>query len=175
MMPNNAAEPTAGADPVVAAAATGKVTLDTRFGVIEFDRADAIRMPRGLLGYTEFREYGLSDLPNPGVSQFKLLQSLVEPTLSFVVAPFNIECGAIEEDDLDGACRSLSITAENLAIVLIVATRKIGPETQVSVNLRAPIFIDTLSQTGWQFVLPKDRYPIRHVIMSEAAKAGQQG
>lgn len=138
MMPNNAAEPTAGADPVVAAAATGKVTLDTRFGVIEFDRADAIRMPRGLLGYTEFREYGLSDLPNPGVSQFKLLQSLVEPTLSFVVAPFNIECGAIEEDDLDGACRSLSITAENLAIVLIVATRKIGPETQVSVNLRAP-------------------------------------
>lgn len=175
MMPNNAAQPTAGADPVVAAAATGKVTLDTRFGVIEFDRADAIRMPRGLLGYTEFREYGLSDLPNPGVSQFKLLQSLVEPTLSFVVAPFNIECGAIEEDDLDGACRSLSITAENLAIVLIVATRKIGPETQVSVNLRAPIFIDTLSQTGWQFVLPKDRYPIRHVIMSEAAKAGQQG
>lgn len=175
MMPNNAAQPTAGADPVVAAAATGKVTLDTRFGVIEFDRADAIRMPRGLLGYTEFREYGLSDLPNPGVSQFKLLQSLVEPTLSFVVAPFNIECGAIEEDDLDGACRSLSITAENLAIVLIVATRKIGPETQVSVNLRAPIFIDTLSQTGWQFVLPKDRYPIRHVIMPEAAKAGQQG
>lgn len=175
MMPNNAAQPTAGADPVVAAAATGKVTLDTRFGVIEFDRADAIRMPRGLLGYTEFREFGLSDLPNPGVSQFKLLQSLVEPTLSFVVAPFNIECGAIEEDDLDGACRSLSITAENLAIVLIVATRKIGPETQVSVNLRAPIFIDTLSQTGWQFVLPKDRYPIRHVIMSEAAKAGQQG
>ena len=175
MMPNNAAQPTAGADPVVAAAATGKVTLDTRFGVIEFDRADAIRMPRGLLGYTEFREYGLSDLPNPGVSQFKLLQSLVEPTLSFVVAPFNIECGAIEEDDLDGACRSLSITAENLAIVLIVATPKIGPATQVSVNLRAPIFIDTLSQTGWQFVLPKDRYPIRHVIMSEAAKAGQQG
>lgn len=175
MMPNNAAQPTAGADPVVAAAATGKVTLDTRFGVIEFDRADAIRMPRGLLGYTEFREYGLSDLPNPGVSQFKLLQSLVEPTLSFVVAPFNIECGAIDEDDLDGVCRSLSITAENLAIVLIVATRKIGPETQVSVNLRAPIFIDTLSQTGWQFVLPKDRYPIRHVIMSEAAKAGQQG
>ena len=175
MMPNNAAEPAAGADPVVAAAASGKVTLDTRFGVIEFDRADAIRMPRGLLGYTEFREFGLSDLPNPGVSQFKLLQSLVEPTLSFVVAPFNIECGAIEEDDLDGACRSLSITVENLAIVLIVATRKIGPETQVSVNLRAPIFIDTLSQTGWQFVLPKDRYPIRHVIMSEAAKAGQQG
>lgn len=174
MMPNNAAEPAAGADPVMAAA-TGKVTLDTRFGVIEFDRADAIRMPRGLLGYTEFREYGLSDLPNPGVSQFKLLQSLVEPALSFVVAPFNIECDAIDADDLDGACRSLSITPENLAMLLIVATRKIGPETQVSVNLRAPIFIDTLSQTGWQFVLPKDRYPIRHVIMPEAAKADQQG
>lgn len=175
MMPNNAAQPAAGADPVVAAAASGKVTLDTRFGVIEFDRADAIRMPRGLLGYAEFREYGLSDLPNPGVSQFKLLQSLVEPALSFVVAPFNIECGAIDADDLDGACRSLSVTPENLAILLIVATRKIGPETQVSVNLRAPIFIDTLSQTGWQFVLPSDRYPIRQVIMSEAAKAGQQG
>ena len=174
MMPNNAAEPAAAAEQVVAAAA-GKVTIDTRFGVIEFDRADAIRMPRGLLGYTEFREYGLSDLPNPGVSQFKLLQSLVEPTLSFVVAPFNIECGAIDADDLEGACRSLSVTLENLAMLLIVATRKIGPETQVSVNLRAPIFIDTVSQTGWQFVLPSDRYPIRHVIMPEAAKAGQQG
>ena len=156
MMPNNAAEPAAGAEQVVAAAAAGMVTIDTRFGVIVFVLADA-------------------ELPTPGVSQFKLLQSLVEPTLSFVVAPFNIECDAIDADDLDGACRSLSITPENLAMLLIVATRKIGPETQISVNMRAPIFIDTLSRTGWQFVLPSDRYPIRHVIMSEAAKAGQQG
>ncbi|MPY72338.1 MAG: hypothetical protein GEU92_19965 [Alphaproteobacteria bacterium] len=46
----------------------------------------------------------------------------------------------------------------------MVATRRIANKTQVSVNLRAPIIIDSASHTGWQHVLSNSRYPVRHVI-----------
>lgn len=146
------------------AVADGRVELETRFGVMSFDRANAIVMPRGLLGYAEHREFALANMPDPKLQQFKLLQCLSQPALSFVVVPADLESGILDPADIRAACRTLSVADQDVAVLLVVATRKIGAATQISVNLRAPVIVDTRNQTAWQFVLTNNRYPVRHVI-----------
>ena len=129
-----------------------------------FDRTASIYMPRGLLGYAGFHDFALANLPDPKLTQFKLLQSLSEPTLSFVVAPIVLENDLIELADIEAACRTLSIAMADVALMLVVATRRIGAATQISVNLRAPVIVDTRNQAAWQHILSNHRYPVRHVV-----------
>lgn len=149
-----------------------KVVLETRFGVMTFDRSSSIYMPRGLLGYADFHDFALANLPDPKLTQFKLLQSLTEPSLSFVVAPINLENDLIDFADVESACRTLSISAADAAMLLVVATRRIGDATQISVNLRAPVIIDVRNQTAWQHILSNHRYPVRHVVGMGSSTAG---
>lgn len=164
MNPSNAAETAAQEIAPPSAAAGDRVTIETRFGEMAFARNDAITLPRGLFGFADYHDFGIANLPDPRLEQFKLMQCLTEPSLSFIVAPLNMASGTIDAADIDNACGALSIAPENAAVLLIVATRKIGPETQISVNLRAPIIADTASQTAWQHVLNNSRYPVRHVL-----------
>lgn len=160
--------------PDALAASTRKtVIIETRFGEMSFERDDAVYLPRGMFGYADYHDFGIASLDDARLDQFKLMQSLTEPTLSFIVAPLNAESGLIDAADVDAASKTLSIAPADTAVLLIVATRKVGAETQVSVNLRAPIVIDTQSQTGWQHVLNNSRYPVRHVLMQGVKKADQ--
>jgi flagellar assembly factor FliW len=168
MPPQNAAlQTSAGVDPAVGAESAA-IAIETRFGEVAFDHASTIRMPRGLLGYAEYRDFGLTDMPDARLRQFKLLQCLSEPSLSFVVAPLNIEAGLIDEQDIRDAGRILAVDYADAAVLLIVATRRLGDTTQISVNLRAPIIVDRAAHLAWQHVLGNSRYPVRHVVANVA-------
>lgn len=168
-----AQEPAIAAPNALVASTRETVVIETRFGEMSFDRDNAIHLPRGLFGYADYHEFGIASLPDPKLEQFKLMQSLTEPTLSFIVAPLNTESGIIDAADIDDASERLSIARADTAVLLIVATRKIGVESQISVNLRAPIIIDTKSQNGWQYVLNNSRYPVRHLLMKGMQEADQ--
>lgn len=167
MNPSNTAEAVQPVEqPVGMAIAESGATVfvETRFGEMAFDRDGAIYFPRGLFGYADHHDFGIANLPDPRLEQFKLMQSLTDADLSFIVAPLNMESDTIAAADVDQACEALSIAPEDAAVLLIVATRKVGADTQVSVNLRAPIIVDMRSRTGWQYVLNNSRYPVRHVL-----------
>ena len=142
--------------------------IETRFGEMEFRLENAIYMPRGMLGYADFHDFGLANMPDPKLDQFKLLQSLSAPELSFIVAPLNPENDAIDPADIRSACELLSMDPEQAIMLLVVATRRIGPMTQISVNLRAPLILDPVSRTAYQHVLLNNRYSVRHVIGTTA-------
>jgi flagellar assembly factor FliW len=171
---NALVEPTAAQQPPVAIA-DEYVTVGTRFGDIEFHLENAIYMPRGMLGYADFHDFGLANLPDPSLEQFKLLQSLVEPELSFIVAPLNPEGDTIETDDIALACEALSIDVAAAIVLLVVSTRQIGPTTQISVNLRAPVLVDGNNRKAYQHVLMNNKYPVRQVIGTAAQKASEPG
>jgi flagellar assembly factor FliW len=126
------------------------------------------------MGYAEYRDFGLAAMPDPRLDQFKLLQSFSEPGLSFAVLPLAMDNGMIEPSDVADACKVLGVNFGDAGVLVIVATRQIGATTQVSVNLRAPIVVDTENHTGWQYVLGNSRYPVRHVI-ANAAPAADSG
>ena len=140
------------------------VKIETRFGEIEFHLENAIFMPRGMLGYAEYHEFGLANMPDPKLDQFKLLQSLDNPELSFIVAPMNPESDTIAPEDIRKACELLSVDPEKAVVLLVVATRRIGATTQISVNLRAPVVLDPINRRAYQYVLLNNRYSVRQVI-----------
>lgn len=138
--------------------------IETRFGTIEFPPESRVTLPNGLLGFAEFHDFALAPLPNGRHPQFRVLQCLTSPDLAFLVAPLNMDSGAIETADISEACETLGINRDRLAVMLIVTVRRDENGAQVSVNMRAPVFIDTARMIGRQYVMPNNRYSIRHVL-----------
>jgi flagellar assembly factor FliW len=150
--------------PTVQAQAEPQLVVESRFGTIVVDGESRVTFPQGLLGFSDFHTFGLATLPDGKHPQFRVLQSLEDASLAFLVAPLNIESGAISAEDLTEACTTLSIVREDLAVLLIVTVRREGNAAQVSVNLRAPVFVDSRRHVARQYVLPNARYAIRHPL-----------
>lgn len=145
------------------------LTIENGFGTFTFDRDNALTLPRGLLGFSEETEFALAVLPNPALAEFNLLQSLTKAELSFLVVPLSLDNDMIATEDLSGALAELSIAAEDAAILLIVTLREdLEGGVSATVNLRAPVLVDTRGQTAYQYVLHKDGYAIRHPLTKAA-------
>lgn len=139
------------------------VTVETRFGDIEFSWDKGIYMPIGLLGFPDHHVFGLANIPNASLDQFKLYQSLTDANLSFFVAPYNMASNIYDDKDLVLAQKSLAISAEDMAILMVVTIRSApgGHGLKMSTNVRAPIIVDTSRQVAWQHVMHNDRYPVQ--------------
>jgi len=146
--------------------------LVTRFGAIAPDPERIIVFPRGLLGFPNQHRYVLSDIPGTDAI-FKLLQSLDDPDLSFVVLPLDASEGPIANSDLVAARTALAIEEAALAVLAIVTLRAEHERVDFTVNLRAPLLVDTGRRLGYQHVLPNDAYPLRHPL--PRADAGHAG
>lgn len=140
------------------------VTVDTQFGPMTFTKDQTIHFPTGLLGFGGTSAFGIGNLPDPAFGNFKLMKSLDDSGLGFLVLPLEALPDHLHEDDLKQAREALAIALENLAVLLIVTVHKGTETTTLTVNLRAPILIDTKLRTAVQHVLPNAAYPIRHEI-----------
>jgi flagellar assembly factor FliW len=139
-----------------------EILVRTRFGVVAAKPDAVIEMPHGPLGFAQHRSFVMADLPNPKLAQFKLLQSLSAPDVSFVVAAFNPASGLIAAADIEQGCADAGFTAKNSAVLLILTVRQEGGNIAMSVNLRAPIVVDLGRRIARQIVLPNPAYSIRH-------------
>ncbi|MCH2546194.1 MAG: flagellar assembly protein FliW [Alphaproteobacteria bacterium] len=144
--------------------------ITTRFGAITVDTAKAMLFPVGLLGMPDKHHFVLTAFPNPKLGQFKLLQSLDDHELSFITLPIEVDNAIVDRVDIDNACKDMEIAPENLAIALIVSVHRGMTNVQLSVNARAPIFIDTNSQAAAQYVFTSSKYKVQHFITGEKEK-----
>ena len=153
-------------------AVTEAPPLLTRFGALALDPDRIILFPRGLLGFADHHHYMLADIPgNDAV--FKLLQSVDDVDLSFVVLPLDRSEGPIAGPDLVAAGAALAIEDAALAVLAIVTLRADAARVDFTVNLRAPLLIDTARRLGYQHVLANDAYSLRHPLpRADAAHAG---
>jgi flagellar assembly factor FliW len=149
------------AAPQPAAAADMPAMLATRFGEIRLDADRLITFPAGLLGFADCRRFALADLPDRQVA-FKLLQSIEEPQLAFLVLPLDLAEGPISRHDLAQACDELGLEWHFLVALAIVTVRQDADAVGFSLNLRAPLLIDSRRQLGRQHVFAGDAYPLRH-------------
>ena len=143
-----------------------KLVIESRYGTIEVDPATTIRFASGLLGFPQWRDYALVDLNNENYAQFSLLQSIDEKDLSFIVLPINTENDLYDAKDMESACKTLEINPADLVILLLVCVRREGDNVTVTVNLQAPLLIDSSQFAGTQYVLSDEKYPIRYELTS---------
>ena len=146
--------------------------LLTRFGALALDPDRIILFPRGLLGFAGQHHYVLADIPGQD-AVFKLLQSIDDVDLSFVVLPLDRSEGPIAGADLVAARAALAIEDAALAVLAIVTVRADAARVDFTVNLRAPLLIDTARRLGYQHVLANDAYSLRHPLpRADAAHVG---
>jgi flagellar assembly factor FliW len=139
-------------------------TIQSRFGEITVDSSKALAFPRGLLGMPDKAHFALANFPDAKMQQFTLLQSLDDPKLSFITLPIAMENRIIAAADIRTVCLDLQISDVNLAMLLIVSVHRHPAEVKLSVNARAPIFIDTARKLAIQYVFQNDNYKVQHML-----------
>lgn len=138
--------------------------VETRFGVYAFDETNTLDFPVGLLGFAGHQTFGLGNLPQPELVNYKLLQSLARPDLSFIVTPLEPDSSLVAQVDLEAACRSAGVAFAHATFLLLVTLRP-GPNgLEMTANLRAPLVLDLERRVGRQIVLQNPDYPIRHSL-----------
>jgi flagellar assembly factor FliW len=138
-------------------------SVSTRFGAVELDQERIVTFSAGPLGFADRCRFILADGPDPR-GAFELLQCLDDPELAFLVLPLEPDAGPISADDLRAACQTRGLDWASLAVLGIVTVR-IEPEgARFTVNLKAPLLIDTRRHSGCQHVLASDRYRIREPL-----------
>lgn len=141
----------------------GTSTIVTRFGPIPFDPTRIISLPAGLFGFAHRTRFILSEVKDRA-TPLKLLQSVEDPELGFLVLPLALDQGPIERRELQQAGTRAGISPESLVVLAIVTLRAAPGEVCCTVNLKAPILIDGERQLGSQQVLASDAYDVRHPL-----------
>lgn len=139
-------------------------TIQSRFGEITIDISRSINFPRGLLGMPDKMNFVLANFSSQKMEQFKLLQSLDDLQLSFITLPIAIDNPIIAMADIRGATSDLQIKDEELVMLLIVSVHRSPDSVRLSVNSRAPLFLDVKQRFGMQYVFQNDSYKVQHYL-----------
>ena len=142
------------------------VVVETRFGTYEFTSNETFTMPHGLIGFADQQIFGLGNLPAPMPEDFKLLQSLGEPPISFIVMPMSSDAAPIEAADLDTACTATGFVRDQVHVLFLCTIRPKddGDGVDMWANIRAPILFDTEGRQARQYVLSSECYPLRQPL-----------
>jgi flagellar assembly factor FliW len=144
---------------------------ETRFfGELEYGESEVLYFPAGIFGFEDCKNFIPIDNPEGG-GVFKWLQSADRPELAFVVMnPFFVMAD-YEFDIPESVVKTLQLEKPEDALVLAVV--KIPDNlNKMTVNLRAPIVINTTNNRAMQTVLEDDRYNLKHPVVSSMQDAG---
>jgi flagellar assembly factor FliW len=159
-------------DHILATTEPKKKQITSRFGVINLNLAKTLAFNNGLLGVVDKMDFCLAEFPAPIFGNFKILQSVDDDNLSFIVLPIgdiSVASNFIHEEDLLEASNNLKINPQDVIILLITSVSHINDIegkslAQISVNMKAPLIIDSKNLTGNQYILLSDKYQIQHII-----------
>ena len=140
--------------------------IDTKyFGTIDIGEEKIIHFDNGLLGFEEYKDYTiLYDIDEEEKPLFSWLQSVDEKGLAFpVVNPLDVDENYNPTVD-DEILNSLGdINEENMIVLLLATIPKDVKEA--SVNMRAPLVINSDNRKGMQLIVENKEYEIKHKII----------
>lgn len=146
---------------------------DTRmFGEIEIEDSKIIKIEQGIVGFPDMVNFALifdSDKGQDAV--IKWLQSMDDPVFAMPV----LDPSSLMEDYRPSVSDELSDSLGGLkdgnAFLLVTVT---VPEDirQISINLKAPIIINTENNRAVQLILDED-YPVKYKIYDKIKKEGE--
>ena len=120
--------------------------LNKQFGEIEFEEEAIIKFDEGILGFEELKEYLLFSETD---GYFFWLISVNEPEIIFPLFSLKL----LQEEYSD---------EEKLEPYGIVKLDK-EPEN-ISVNLKAPVFIDHNEKIGYQKIIDNENYQVNYPL-----------
>jgi len=140
------------------------------YGVIEVEEKQKVKIPLGLFGFEDYKEYVLLDNIEQG--QFFWLQSMDDKDIAFIlINPFlfrkDYEVNVINDELAEIGLKS----PENALVFVIVTIPQDG--SSMTANLQGPIIINKENMIGMQAVLSDLKWKTKHDIIAEFNKQGK--
>lgn len=128
-------------------------TIETlHFGSIEVEEKHIFYFEEGLLGFENLREFVL--ISEEETAPFKWLISLEQPDIGFpLLSPWHIDLTYKPGKDF----------SEKRQAIFVVVTLE-NDEGLMTANMKAPVVLDVVDQSGRQIILPSDKYSTSRVI-----------
>ncbi|MEE4240274.1 MAG: flagellar assembly protein FliW [Desulfopila sp.] len=126
----------------------------TRFGEIEYDPANLLHFPAGLVGLPNLRDFVV--MPNRKEGPLFWIQSVDDPDIAFVLTDptnFFLEYRVIPEESEKNL---LQIEKAEDCYVLTVVT--VPPDQKITLNLAAPILFSPTTNRAIQVILENTEY-----------------
>ena len=134
-----------------------------RFGVVNLDADAVLNFPEGIIGFP--RERGFALVPHQGSSYLAWLQSVTTPDLAFPVVSAHYFSNDYPDISVGPAAHAAGISgSEEDFAVLVVLCAPIGQPA--TVNLLAPIVVNSTTRTGGQVILDGSRFSTREVFVA---------
>ena len=146
------------------------------FGAIDIPDDKIIVLENGMIGLPEMRQFALIfDEEREGGGKIKWLQSMDDPETAFPVMDPTVVKENYNPMINDDILRPLGeLTAENTFILTTVTVPK--NIEKMSINLKAPIVINTDTRKGAQIIVEDDvpvKFMIYDLLKSRKEKAGE--
>lgn len=134
------------------------------FGEIELDQNKIITFEHGIMGFEEYKNYTIIyDLEEGESVTISWLQSIEEPSLALpVINPLLVkpDYDPIVEDEVLSILGE--ITDDNIIILLTLTVP--SDLTKMSVNLKAPIIINSDTRKACQIIVENQEYNVKYYI-----------
>ena len=141
----------------------------TRFGSVDIDSDRIIFMTQPVPGFPDSRRYAVIDRPQN--RPFSWLQSVDEPAVCFaVIDPTQVVPGYMAEVHPRDVA-DLALDGVDDSLVVCIVTISAGG-SRVTVNLAAPIIVNTRRMLGRQVILEQTEHSVRHDLL-KALRAQQ--
>ena len=130
-------------------------------GKITYDEDEIIIFEKSIPGFNDVKRFILKEIEG---SSFKLLQSIDDVTVGFVViSPFQVEEN-YEINLSEEVIKTLEIKEATDVLLYSLVTLNSKVE-KITVNLKAPVVINVNNKKAEQFIIDKAKYKIKHPLM----------
>ncbi|WP_062199947.1 flagellar assembly protein FliW [Massilibacterium senegalense] len=142
-------------------------TIHTKYhGIIEIESDKIITFEQGIPSFEEEKQFVI--LPFSNEDPFFILQSIHTEALAFVMtSPFVFYPNYDIKLD-EATVLALNLTKQEEALVYAILTIK-KPFDESTINLQAPIIINTKKQKAKQVILNDNRYAINEPLVKKEA------
>lgn len=128
------------------------------------DAPSDIHFPQGLPGFPGESGYRLERLS--GTERFLRLRSELENGPGFLVLPNPPEGSLLEQADVTSACAGAGLDPAGVIVLFVATASRDASGLRLFVNRRAPVLVDAQRKLGFQVVLPRPDYEVRHALVA---------
>ncbi|MEP7053499.1 MAG: flagellar assembly protein FliW [Pseudomonadota bacterium] len=142
-----------------------------RFGVVDLQDDAVLSFPSGIIGFP--REQAFALIPHQGSDYLAWLQSMSNPELAFPVVSAHFYGDSYPDVSVVDAAHARGIAGalDEFAILAVLCAPKGQPAT---VNLMAPIVVNSTTRQGAQVILEGSRFSTREVFVAPQASPGAE-
>lgn len=131
---------------------------------VEEKEKNIITFNNGLPGFESLKTFVLEEIE--GSEPFKTLKSTEDVNIGFVtIVPFDFKVD-YEVKLTEAVINSLKIEAPEDVLILNTVTLN-SDVKKITTNLKAPIIINSKNNLGYQMILDRENYSVKHPLIKE--------